>query len=189
MKTIPLRLIAAATLGLLSSCAYQTAARSAIAEDSVFSSGIRREVERCRAEAGRPALARHEGLDRLALVHSEYLKRHRNELDLESQSGLHMGSYGRSLAARRIYDFSYVNEFVVVSEAHAGDAKSPLSVDESEVVKLTNDSSGDGMVVCGKEWTHLGVGVVTDNDGAVFTTQIFATKNPFQDSIRTRFGP
>lgn len=187
MKTISLPSIAAATLGLLSSCAYQPAGRSAIAGDPVFSSDIRSEVDRHRVEAGSPALARHEGLDRLALVHSEYLRSHRNQLDLESQQGRHLGSYGRKLAASRIYDFSYVNEYVVISDLPASDAKSPLAFDAVEVVKLVNDAD-DGMAVSKKDWTHSGVGVVTDEDGTVFTTQIFATKNPFQDGLRTRFG-
>ncbi len=54
-------------------------------------------------------------------------------------------------------------------------------------VKLWSEARDYEKNMC-SSWTHAGLGVVVDNDGMVFCTQLFATVTQAQMATRQRFS-
>jgi uncharacterized protein YkwD len=186
MKThISLKVIAVVFGAALSSCAPQPQptkikVSASARPESSLSGQVFQEVNSYRGQRGAAALQRHAGLDRLAQAHCEYLRQHRGSFKLYGKNVSHFGFDGRTLAARERYQMQNISENVVAAN-HPG--KNPAPV----IVNLWAGSKNHEFNMR-QSWTHTGVGVVTDSDGMVFATQLFATVSNSQLATRERFN-
>ncbi len=163
------------TAALASSCSPQSKPAAAPApapappprHDSSLAGKVFQEVNSYRRSHGAPELQRHTGLDRLAQEHSEYLLRHRGTYQSGRKSISHVGFQSRVSIARERYRMLSVSENVAASMLSAKDPAPTL------VRMWSNSKTHD--VNMRDNWTHTGIGVVKDNDGMVFSTQLFTT--------------
>ncbi len=186
MKTYPyLKMIAVACVGALASCAttpktQKMSVSTSLRPDSSLTEQVFREVNSYRRSHGASELQRHAGLDRLAQQHCEYLRHHRGEFGLYGKNVSHYGFEGRALMAREAYHMENISENVA-SANHAGSKPAPT------LVKLWSESKNHDYNMR-SAWTCTGVGAVVDSDGTVFSTQLFATVNNSQMTMRERFN-
>jgi uncharacterized protein YkwD len=186
MKTYPyLKVIAVACAGALASCASQPETKrmpvsATLRPDSSLSGQVLQEVNTYRRSHGASDLQRHAGLDRLAQEHCEYLRQNRGKFQLHGKNVSHFGFEGRALLARERYQMNNVSENVAA-------ATNPGSKPAPTFVRLWAESK-DHEKNMRSEWTHTGVGVVVDDDGMVYSTQLFATVSNSQLSTRERFN-
>jgi uncharacterized protein YkwD len=186
MKTHPTtRLLAVAFAGALASCASPPSSTrlpvSATSySDTSISGRLFQDVNSYRQDTGASELQRHPGLDRLAQEHSEFLRRNRGTFKLSGKNVSHFGFEGRTLIARERYQMDSVSENVAA-------ASEPGGTKTSTILGLWIGSKDHHKNML-DEWTHSGMGVVVDSDGMVFATQLFATVNNSQMSVRERFN-
>lgn len=186
MKTHPYsKVIAVACIGALASCAAPTVTKrvpvsASLHPDSSLAGEVLQEVNSYRRSHNATELERHAGLDRLAQEHSEYLRQHRGTFTLEGKNVSHIGFEGRTLVARERYKMSSVSENIVA--AHSPD-KNPGPT----LVNLWASSKGHEYNMR-SAWTYTGIGIVVDDDGMVFCTELFATANTSQLTTRQKFG-
>ena len=186
MKTYPyLKVIAVACAGALASCASQPEAQkiavsAAIRPDSSLSGQILQEVNTYRRSHGASDLERHAGLDRLAQQHCEYLRKHRGAFGIYGKNVSHIGFEGRALAARERYHMMSCSENVAAANVSRKSAAPTL-------VSLWAKSENHEYNMR-SAWTHTGIGVVVDDDGTVFSTELFATISNSQMTTRQRFN-
>ncbi|MES2439222.1 MAG: CAP domain-containing protein [Verrucomicrobiota bacterium] len=186
MKTYPyLKVIAVACAGALASCASQPETKkipvsASIRPDSSLSGQVLQEVNAYRRSHGAVELQSHAGLNRLAQEHSEYLRKNRGNFKLYGKNVSHYGFEGRALVARERYNMMNCSENVAAAN-HSGKSTAPLLVD------LWANSKDHKKNMC-DSWTHTGIGVVVDEDGTVFSTEIFATVSNSQMTTRQRFS-
>jgi uncharacterized protein YkwD len=122
-------------------------------------------VNAYRETHGVSRLERHPGLDQLAQKHCEYLRDHRGTFTLYGKNVSHYGSESRSLHAQTHYGMANCAENIA-STGLRGKGTAP------HLVKMWSESQSHEQ--CMRDiWTHTGVGVVVDKDGAVFSTQMF----------------
>jgi uncharacterized protein YkwD len=136
-------------------------------------------VNEYRRSQGLQALHRHSGLDKLAQEHCIYLRDHRGSFSLKGRNVSHMGFDGRAQYAQRMFHMFTVGENVAASEK-PGANPAGLMVDLWKQSPAHHKAMIDA-------WTHTGVGVVVDKDGAIFATQLFATASVSQLDERQRF--
>lgn len=183
MKT-PQLLIALTCVCALISCASSGSnSSSACLNDNGVSGCLLSDVNDYRASRGGRALRRSGGLDQLARQHSDYMRTNRGKFKLYGVNVSHMGSEGRALVAMRNYNFSSVSENVAATNQEGSARATSL-----KLLNLWQHSSSHNEAILQKEWTHTGIGIVTDSDGMVFATQLFGTANIFQDNVRARFN-
>lgn len=188
MKTYPyLKVIAVACVGALASCATKPETKTtrmpvsaSLRPDSSRTGQVLQEVNSYRRSHGGMDLERHAGLDRLAQEHCEYLMQHRGTFSLIGKNVSHIGFEGRTLVARERYQMQSVSENVAAAN-HLGKNPAPT------LIRLWSESKGHEYNMRG-EWTHTGIGMVTDSDGMVFCTQLFSTVNHSQLAMRDRFS-
>lgn len=186
MKTYPyLKVIAVAGVGALASCATKPETTrmpvsATLRPDSSLSGQVMQEVNSYRRSHGESELARHAGLDRLAQEHCEYLRQHRGSFGLSGKNVSHFGFEGRSLLARERYQMNSISENVAAAN-YPGMKTAPT------LVKMWSESKGHDQNMR-SSWTHTGLGVVVDDDGMVFCTQLFATVSQSQMATRQRFS-
>ena len=137
-------------------------------------------VNAYRRSQGAGTLQRHAGLDRLALKHSEYLRKNRGSFSLHGSNVSHYGFDGRALIARQSYQMLNVSENVAAAY-HPGASAPQVLVNLWRGSKDHHHNMTD-------DWTHSGIGVVVDSDGTVFATQLFATKSYSQMAFRERLS-
>jgi len=182
----PLKLLIAASIAILSSCASQPPLTTKIPVSTSLRPGASKSdkilaaVNDYRSSHGAAQLQRHPGLDRLAQQHCEYLRKNRGTFQLYGKNVSHYGFDGRAALARERYQMSYVSENVAAA-SYNGSNPGPL------MVKLWSESKGHEQNMRGS-WTHTGIGVVVDSDGTVFTTQLFSTVSMSLRSSRERFN-
>ena len=186
MKTYPyLKVITVACVGALASCATQPVptrmpVSASLRPDSSLSGKILQEVNSYRRSHGASELERHAGLDRLAQEHCEYLRQHRGTFSLSGKNISHIGIEGRTLVARERYQMQSISENLAAANYPGMDPAPTL-------LKLWSESKGHAQNMR-SSWTHTGGGGVVDNDGMVFCTQLFATVNQSQMTMRQRFS-
>lgn len=186
MKTYPyLKVITVACFGALASCASQPQTQkmsvsASLRPTSSLSEQVFREVNSYRRSHGAKDLERHVGLDRLAQEHCEYLRAHRGSFGLYGKNVSHYGFGGRALMAQRAYNMQNVSENVV-SANHPGEKMAPV------LVTLWAGSKDHEFNMRG-DWKYSGIGVVVDQDGTVFSTQLFGTPANAQMAMRDRFN-
>jgi len=185
MKTYPyMKVITVACFGALASCATppkttRMSVSASIRPDSSPTGLVLQEVNSYRRSHGASDLQRHNGLDRLAQEHCEYLRQHRGSFSLNGKNVSHIGFEGRSLAARARYKMESISENVA-AVSHLGNNPAPT------LVKMWSESP-DHEYTMRSAWTHTGIGMVVDSDGMVFSTQLFATVSYSQLADRQRF--
>lgn len=157
-----------------------TAATSPARSDKSASGRLFDAVNDYRLSQGAKPVQRHAGLDRLAQQHCEYLRRNRGTFSLYGKNVSHYGFDGRAIAAREIYQMSSVSENVAAAN-YPGNNSSAVIV---ELWKQSKDHHKNML----DDWTQSGIGVVVDSDGMVFATQIFATRNYSQMTMRDRMN-
>lgn len=170
-------------LGIVSCVAPTKAKVSAHSHDQVLASCVFDQVNGYREIKGADPLKEHPGLNKLAIKHSEYMCKNRGRFNLYGKNVTHMGSEGRSLTAMRIYSFGSFSENVASARKAVSDSASA-----SNLVKLWKNSPKHEAAMAEREYTHTGVGIVTDSDGTIFATQLFGTLNTSQLSTRERFN-
>ncbi|MCW1926333.1 CAP domain-containing protein [Luteolibacter arcticus] len=177
MKTIPCHLfVAAAGAMLLASCGPKLDSTTVLMSsgpvsksDGSIAGNIHAQVNSYRATKGKSALSRHDGLDRMAQQHSEFMRRNRGKFSGSSGNLTHYGFEERALNAQRTMSMSGVAENIATCSGNFGSAANTL-------FGAWKGSSGHDKNMKG-EWNATGIGVVVDSDGTVFATQIFATQN------------
>lgn len=138
------------------------------------------EVNSYRRSIGKQELQRHSSLDKLAQAHCEYLRKHRGEFSLYGTNVSHIGFEGRVAIARERFQINNMSENVAAAN-HPGKAPAPVLLALWKGSKDHHKNLVD-------DWTHTGVGLVTDSDGTVFSTQLFGVVNFSQMSSRERFN-
>lgn len=157
-----------------------TEASSPARSDQHLSDRLFEAVNGYRLSRGAQPVQRHVGLDRLAQAHCEYLRSHRGTFSVYGKNVSHYGFESRAVAAREAYEMASVSENVAAAN-HRGSNSPAVFV---EMWKQSN-SHHKNMV---DDWTCSGIGVVVDSDGMIFTTQLFATKNNSQMTMRERLN-
>lgn len=187
MKTYPyLKTLAVACVGAtLASCASTPAptrvpVSGSFRPDSSLSGKVLTEVNSFRRNIGVNELQRHAGLERLAQEHCEYLRKNRGKFGLYGKNVSHFGFEGRALVARERYQMFSVSENVAATSQVGNNPGQAF-------VKLWSESK-DHAYNMKSAWTHTGVGVVVDDDGTVYSTQLFATVSNSQMNLRERFN-
>ena len=138
--------------------------------DGSLAGKIHAGVNSYRSSIGREALPRHTGLDRMARQHSEFMRQNRGKFKLGTSANIsHYGFNERALAAQRLMGMSNVAENVATCSGR-GNQSAPT------LVNAWKNSSGHAKSMKGK-WDATGIGVVVDDDGTVFATQIFANQS------------
>jgi len=181
-------LAAVATLGLgiLASCAPQPTTQkvqmssSATRTGGSLSNRIYQEVNTYRASIGAQPLVRNAGLDRLAQEHCEFLRRHRGTFKLEGSNVSHEGFENRTLIAQKFYNFSQVGENVAAAPGGGGNGA------PSKLVHMWDASPSHRFAMRGN-WQETGIGVVVDEDGMVFATQLFGAGGNSQMAFAQSF--
>lgn len=166
--------------GLLSSCAAPpVTTKVPVSASSSAGTGLTgrllSEVNSYRQSKGRNRLVRNPGLDRMASEHSEFMRRNRGRFGLHGRNVSHEGFDGRALKARQLLNISTLGENVASAKGRS----------MSEIVQLWANSKGHDYNMRG-DWTDTGVGVVIDEDGTVFATQVFGTPSISQMTLRDR---
>ena len=139
---------------------------------------IHAQVNAYRQSLGKPALKRHAGLDRLAQQHSEFMRRNRGKFGKGSAGNItHHGFEERTLMARRGLGMSDVSENVGTCRGTSSPA--------GTLVEAWKKSKGHQMNLKGG-WAHTGIGVVVDDDGTVFATQLFGNGSNPHFEMRNR---
>ncbi|MEK7949481.1 CAP domain-containing protein [Luteolibacter soli] len=186
MKTIPCNLfMAAAGAVLLASCGPQLESTTVLMStgpvsktDGSIAGSIQSEVNAYRATKGKPALERHAGLDRMAQQHSEFMRRNRGKFGGASGNLTHYGFEERALNAQRTMNMSNVAENVASCSGHYGSAADTL-------FNAWKGSSSHEQNIRG-QFNATGIGVVVDEDGTVFATQLFGSVSHSQMAMTDR---
>jgi uncharacterized protein YkwD len=175
------------TIAMLASCASpslttRVPVSAASKSDAALASVVLNEVNAYRTSHGAKNLQRYSSLDKLAQQHSMFLCKNRGKFTLYGSNVSHYGFEGRALVAQRYYNMSQVGENVAA-------ANKTGSHTASNLVNLWAHSPSHE-VNMREAWTGTGIGVVVDDDGMVFATQMFGTPQgssqmAMVDSIRS----
>ena len=154
---------------------------AALAPDHVLASQVFDQVNNYRKSKGSGPLLGHPALNRMAEQHSEYMRENRGKFNLDGKNISHMGSEGRALAAMRMYHFTSTSENVAATPK-----ASSVPQSAANLVTLWVHSPDHEAAMKNPEYTHTGVGIVTDSDGTIFATQLFGTltNSPMNDRMR-----
>ena len=133
--------------------------------DAKLSDSIFHEVNRYRATKSASSMKRHAGLDRLAQGHAEYLRQHRGTFSVHGRNVSHFGFESRARAANHGMGFIYLAENVAAAKNDGA----------SGIVRLWAASKSHELTMRSK-YDFTGIGTVIDDDGMVFTVQLFGTR-------------
>lgn len=186
MKTCCLPVLLGILFPLLASTSCVNPAKLDVAAqspDGNLASCVFDYVNGYRKSHGSGALRGHPGLNKLAVAHSEYMRKNRGTFELYGKNVTHMGSEGRSLVAMRVHHFTSVSENVAAAPKAGSDSQSA-----AKLVILWKNSPKHEAAMRAPEYTHTGVGIVMDADGTIFATQLFGTLSTSQLSTRERFN-
>ena len=156
---------------------------AATSPNAALADAVTGSVNSYRLTHGASELKRHAGLDLLARNHSNYMRANRGKFTPNETNATHLGFEGRAMVARRHYYFTNSTETVAAVAKSTSDARSA-----SKLLTLWKESPQDEKAMTNKDWTHTGIGTVTDSDGTVFATQIYGTENLFHGARRERFN-
>jgi uncharacterized protein YkwD len=166
------------------SCVTPTKVKvSAYSPDQVLASCVFDQVNGYRKMRGSGSLKGHPGLNKLAVQHSEYMRKNRGTFEIYGKNVTHMGSEGRAMAAMRIYNFISISENVAAAPKANSDSRSAANL-----VTLWKNSPKHEAAMAAQQYTHTGVGIVTDSDGTIFATQLFGSLTTSQLGTRERFN-
>lgn len=192
MKTKLLTTSSAAIMAaLLNACApvqdqpkpSVSSGKDVIADEPALEQAIIRRVNDIRSRSNLSTLARDQDLDRLARMHSRYMKSNQAKLELGGADTSYAGREGRQYAAYRLYCCDYSDENVA-SFTVSG---SPQQTAEA-VVKLWEDLPNNKEPMTLPMLNRTGISVTKGSDGYYFVTQIFARKSPYPHEPMKRIG-
>ena len=132
-----------------------------------LSNQVFREINRYRSSKGLPALKRHQGLDELALAHSQNLLKRRGTSWVHGKNVNHIGSELRAESAGKCFQMEEYGENVA---AILSRPKQP----STHLLLMWKTSYYHNQTML-DDWTHSGISVLIDDDGAIFATQIFTS--------------
>ena len=152
---------------LATACSPQPTPQSTSSSPTSQSWGreVHRQLNAYREEKGLPALAYHKGLEQLCLDHSEWLRRKRGTSFMHGSNVSHSGGRYRARVARIEYGMEAWGENV----AYISDT--PKNVAKQLIIMWRASPSHHKAMI--DNWTHVGVGICVDDDGAVFATMNF----------------
>jgi uncharacterized protein YkwD len=127
------------------------------------------EVNRYRASQHLPDVKRHEGLDQLALAHSQFLVKQRGTSWVYGKNVNHVGSAWRASSAKKSYHMHRYGENV------AAILSKPENL-SGHLLLMWKTSYYHNQTMLG-DWTHSGISLLIDEDGAIFATQVFTSEN------------
>lgn len=166
-----LPLFLTATLVALNSCVQHTGLMpeprpSAGARD--LADQVFHKINRYRSRNRLPMLERHEGLDQLALAHTQRLVEKRGSSWVHGKNVNHIGAEWRAETAYARYGMQRFGENVAAILSGPDDTAEHLLL-------MWKTSYPHNRTMLGN-WTHSGLSVLIDDDGAVFATQIFTSR-------------
>lgn len=152
------------------------AAQNVPLADNSSSTALYQDVNRYRQNFNKKPLARHSGLDSIALRHSEFMRRNRGKFQFSKTGNVtHYGFESRYASASHNYRFVTLHENV---------AAGPRG---TSITRVWAASRSHEPAMRGN-WTHTGVGVVVDSDGMIFATQLFGSIGSHRE-LQLRYGP
>jgi uncharacterized protein YkwD len=125
------------------------------------------EVNDYRRTKGATPLARHPGLDRLALDHAHFLMSKRGTFSLHGRTVSHFGFERRSTIAKHRFGFDAVSENIASTTGGTTNAPKVFR-------SLWTNSPGHELNMR-TSWKYSGIGVATADDGTVIAVQMYAT--------------
>lgn len=149
---------------------------SASPTETLLSNQVFREVNHYRNDLRKQDLLIHSGLSRLALEHAEYLRANRGSNGLRGREVSHHGFAARAFKAQMNMGFGQVGENVV--SCRRGNA--------ATLVRLWSQSESHDETMKAP-YQYTGVGTVVDDDGMVFTVQLFGMSNDYNMNMDRRF--
>lgn len=147
--------------------------------DASLAGKIHANVNHFRGSIGRQPLTRHAGLDRIAQAHSEFMMNNRGRFAVDGRNVSHYGFEERVLTAQRLMSMQNLAENVAAGERMVGDPAGQLVNAWKSSAKHSYNMS--------QNWNATGIGVAIAEDGSVFATQIFATRNDSHMALTDRF--
>lgn len=150
--------------------------------DKAAIKSVEASLNRWRGTIGRAPIQRHAGLDKMAQQHCEFLARNRGKFKVGSTKLSHVGFEERAFKAQRAYGMAHVSENVAGGIIHG---------DVGPQICQAWINSGRHAYNLRQKWDYTGFGIVVADDGMVYVTQLFATRNHMgQDmGMPERFRP
>ncbi len=146
--------------------------------DASLAGKIHANINQYRGSIGRAPLHRHAGLDRMAQAHSEFMMRNRGKFTVGSKNISHYGFEERALMAQRTMSMQNLAENVAAGKTNGNSAGQLVGAWKASPKHAYNMK---------QNWSATGIGVAVAEDGMVFATQIFATKNTSHMALTNRF--
>jgi uncharacterized protein YkwD len=181
MKTnyCPLAVIALSGV-LLASCAppptiNKVPMSATSSSDKSLTSRLFTEINAYRASKGASPLVRNPGLDRMAQQHCEFLRLNRGKFKIQGTNVSHDGFESRCLIARQMFNMPTMGENVAALH----------TTSSSALVSAWSNSRGHDFTMTA-DWQQTGIGILVDNDGLVFATQLFGTPSNSQMAFSQR---
>lgn len=139
-----------------------------------------RSITSWRSSHGQARIPRDTGLDRLAQAHCEFLAENRGKFSVSSDHLSHYGFESRSLFAQRQLGMASVAENVA-----GGVLRDDIP---RQLVEAWAKSRGHRHNLQ-QDWDATGLGIHVADDGMVYATQLFATRNHSLVANGDRFRP
>jgi uncharacterized protein YkwD len=152
----------------------------ALTADNTLAGGVFQQVNSYRQKHGLAPLIRHAGLDALAQQHCEYLMANRGTFDIYGKNVSHFGFEARAMIAQCRYNMTSCSENVA-STGFRGKGTA------AHITEMWIGSKSHEYTMR-ESWTHTGIGLVVDKDGAVFCTQLFGVVGPTQSRHKDHFA-
>lgn len=157
----------------VSAGAYQSRVQSGDLDDR-----LHERINRYRRSIGKEAIARHRGLDQMAMNHCRFMASNRGKFNLGSTNITHYGLEERAIFAQRAYGMQMVAENV---------AGGYMKGDLADGVARSWIQSPGHLFNLRSEWDLTGIATIVTPDGMVYATQIFATCNGSATATSDRF--
>jgi len=144
------------------------------ARESSWCTDLQQRLNQYRRDRGLSPVASHEGLTRLSLTHCDWLRKRRGTSFLDGHNVSHAGCDWRHQTAKRDYQMEAWGENVAYV------SRTPEDVGH-HLLLLWQTSPTHDRVLTGN-WTHVGIALRVDRDGAIFATQTFGRLRKASDT-------
>ncbi len=152
------------------------------ADESALEAAVVDRVNCFRASVKSAELCRDADLDRLARLHSRYMRNNQAKLELGGADTSYAGEEGRRFAAYRLYGFDDSSENVASFKL----SSTPVKTAEA-ILQMWKEKPNNLKPMENGLWNRTGISIQRGADGYYFVTQIFGWKSPFT-SGRSRIG-
>jgi uncharacterized protein YkwD len=156
--------------------------KAGTSDESALEAALVDRVNRFRDSVKATELSRDADLDRLARLHSHYMRTNQAKLELGGADTSYAGQEGRRFAAYRLYGYDDSSENVASCKLSSTPAKTAEAILQLWKGKPNNiGPMKDGL------WNRTGISIQRGADGYYFVTQIFGWKSPYMLE-RSRIG-